>query len=131
MENSNRRSLLLVEDHIDTQLLMKQILKKEGCAVHAVGSGREALEHARANPSLDAVLLDLTLPEMTGEEFLAELRKTHPSLPVIVISGWDNLEERASAMGANGCVRKPFSIAQLRSALENLFGSSSSISPAP
>lgn len=126
METLQNSSILLVEDHLDTQLLMRQILKKDGARVHAVGTGHEAFEYLRNNPAPDLILLDLTLPEMTGEEFLSDLRKTHPDLPVLIISGWDNLEERAAAMGANGSVRKPFSIAQLHQQLDKVFPGNSS-----
>jgi CheY-like chemotaxis protein len=133
MADKKVKTVLVVEDHLDTQLLMRQVLKKEGYDVSVVGNGVAAFEYLKTHASPDLILLDLSLPEMTGDEFMLRLRKNFlPSdLKVIVISGWDNLQERAVAIGANGCIRKPFQIKEFYKQLEALSNdrSTSSFSP--
>ena len=124
MDNNNSgKTLLVVEDHVDTQMLMKQILKRDGYVVHTVGSGEEAGAHLKENPAPDIILLDLTLPQMTGEEFMCELRNNSSwkDIQVLVISGWDDLSERAAAAGANGSLKKPFSISDFHRQLDHIF----------
>jgi CheY-like chemotaxis protein len=122
MIKKNGKTVLVVEDHLDTQLLMKQVLKNEGYEVAVAGNGILAFEHLKTHAAPDLILLDLTLPEMTGDEFMKRLRESFlPSdLKVIVISGWDNLKERAEAIGANGYIRKPFQIAEFYKQLESV-----------
>lgn len=125
MIKNNGKTVLVVEDHLDTQLLMKQVLKNEGYEVAVVGDGLLAFDYLKTHPSPDVILLDLTLPEMTGDEFMKRLRSHFlPSdLKVIVISGWDNLKERAEAIGANGYIRKPLQIAEFYKQLNSLLQS--------
>lgn len=120
MVSDKNTTVLVVEDHLDTQLLMKHILKNEGYTVILSGTASSAFEYLETQKLPDVILLDLTLPEMSGEEFMAKLR-SHPdwkNLKVLIISGWDNLKEKAEAVGADGYLRKPFQIAQFYRQLE-------------
>ena len=130
MSEISGRSILVVEDHLDTQMLMRQILKKEGHTVEVVGTGAEALKKLETF-SPDVILLDLSLPGMSGEEFMKSLRgdARTAGIKVLIISGWDNLKERAEAIGADGCIRKPFQIAQFQKQLEATFSNSLPTSP--
>jgi two-component system, chemotaxis family, chemotaxis protein CheY len=118
----NGKTVLVVEDHLDTQLLMRQVLRNEGYEVAVAGNGVMAFEYLKTHTPPDLILLDLSLPEMTGDEFMLRLREQFlPSdLKVIVISGWDNLKERADAIGANGYIRKPFQLNEFYKQLESL-----------
>jgi two-component system, sensor histidine kinase len=82
--------LLIVEDNLDTARMMKVLLKQEGHEARTASDGPEAIEIARLfRPH--AVLLDLTLPGMSGSEVAGELRNL-PELSgcvLIAISGWD------------------------------------------
>jgi two-component system chemotaxis response regulator CheY len=92
--------------------------------VEFVGSarnGREALElHARTHPTI--VTMDLTMPEMDGNECVAELVKRDPDIRILVISA---LADKATAIdalekGASGFLCKPFTDRQLNDALRKL-----------
>jgi Response regulator receiver domain len=82
--------LLIVEDNVDTARMIKVLLKQEGYEARTAFDGPEAIEIARLfRPH--AVLLDLTLPGMSGSEVAGELRNL-PELSgcvLIAISGWD------------------------------------------
>lgn len=86
--------------------------------------GREALDHL-ANQGADAVILDLTMPGMSGEELLLRLKKEYPDLPVIVQTGEAELETavRCMQMGAFDYMVKPVSrerlVSGVRRALES------------
>jgi PAS domain S-box-containing protein len=97
--------VLVIEDDEMTRHMVRDMLKKQGWAVAEAENGRVALGHvAEQRPEL--ILLDLTMPEMDGFEFLAELRETEAwrSIPVIVITAKDiTLEDR---LRLNGYVEK-------------------------
>ena len=83
--------------------------------------GREALDlHARMHPTI--VTMDLTMPEMDGNECVAELVKRDPDIRILVISA---LADKATAIdalekGASGFLCKPFTDRQLNEALRKL-----------
>ena len=89
--------------------------------VGAARNGREALDlHARTHPTI--VTMDLTMPEMDGNECVAELVKRDPDIRILVISA---LADKATAIdalekGASGFLCKPFTDRQLNEALRKL-----------
>jgi CheY-like chemotaxis protein len=113
--------VLVVEDNPDTRLALKALLEEAGHAVSEAYSGSEAVETAvRVMP--DIVLLDLRLPDMTGEEVLATLR-TLPGTtrtPVIVVSAKSRAEDIAIArsLGADGYVVKPWGDGEVEAAID-------------
>jgi two-component system chemotaxis response regulator CheY len=89
--------------------------------VGAARNGREAIDlHARTHPTI--VTMDLTMPEMDGNECVAELVKRDPDIRILVISA---LADKATAIdalekGASGFLCKPFTDRQLNEALRKL-----------
>jgi CheY-like chemotaxis protein len=103
--------LLLAEDEPDVQLIARLSLKKAGFDVVTVGNGLEVLERVAAERP-DAVLLDWMMPDMDGYETCRRL-KADPataSIPVIFLTARVQETEvaRAMALGAAGCIGKPF-----------------------
>jgi two-component system, OmpR family, alkaline phosphatase synthesis response regulator PhoP len=103
--------LLLAEDEPDVQLIARLSLKKAGFDVVTVGNGLEVLERVAAEHP-DAVLLDWMMPDMDGYETCRRL-KADPataSIPVIFLTARVQETEvaRAMALGAAGCIGKPF-----------------------
>ena len=100
--------VLVVEDHEAARLGISQILADGGFLVaKTVGSGRELLD--AVDPELcDVVLMDVRLPDMDGLTALESLRTQHASLPVVILSAYDNLTyiARAAALGASDYVVK-------------------------
>ena len=114
--------ILVVEDEPDINGLLVKILKEADYHTIQAFSGTEAkLLLEREIP--DAILLDLMLPGMSGEELLHDIRgNQHNNVPVLVISAKDALSDKVSLLkeGADDYVTKPFSLAVLRARVNNL-----------
>jgi excisionase family DNA binding protein len=80
-------SLLVIDDELSLRKLIRIHLESEGYRVVTAASGREGLDMVRSIP-IDLVLLDLKMPGMNGPEIVAELQKSHPDLPIVVVTGY-------------------------------------------
>ncbi|OJH41985.1 response regulator [Cystobacter ferrugineus] len=112
-------SLLLVDDS-DAILALERAILSGHYALNTASNGREALEKvARVQPA--AILLDLSMPEMDGDEVLKRV-KADPitaDIPVIIISSETSRAEACLALGAELFLSKPFRADELLSAVEN------------
>jgi two-component system, cell cycle sensor histidine kinase and response regulator CckA len=109
-------TVLVVDDEPGLRTLARTGLQQRGFDVVAVETGEQALEILRADePHVDVMLLDLTLPGISGEQVLREARKLTPGLPVIIASGYATVESQSSwmAAGAMSFVAKPYRIQQI------------------
>ena len=114
--------ILSADDDPDIRALIKRILTSAGHQVILANDGQAALEAAFARGAdLDLVILDVEMPRMRGLDACRALRDDPRTshLPVIIASGslvppYDDVQ----AAGANTCVSKPFSPAELRDAVE-------------
>jgi CheY-like chemotaxis protein len=80
--------ILVVEDEALIQMLVTGYLESAGFRVDTVGSATEALNKLRMIPgAVDAVIVDVGLPDRSGDTLVREIRALHPSLPIIVASG--------------------------------------------
>jgi two-component system, OmpR family, alkaline phosphatase synthesis response regulator PhoP len=115
------RTALVVEDEPDILLAVRVVLEAAGYAVIEANGGKQALELAD-EPNLDAILLDLRMPDLDGWAVLEVLRAkgTSSRVPVIILSahGSPSTVERSVELGARGYVKKPFRAADLTRALE-------------
>jgi len=104
--------ILVVDDDEAVLELTGEFLERGGLEVIAAGGGREALEilSAEAGAKIDAVVLDLAMPDLDGAETLLEIRRLRPGLPVVVASGFskDTSAERFPAEAVAAFVRKPY-----------------------
>lgn len=100
--------ILVVEDDPDINGLLCAILKEGGYESRSAFSGSEGLLWAEKE-TFDLVLLDLMLPGLTGEEFIAKVRQTG-TVPIIVLSAKPGVEPRVTALGlgADDFIPKPF-----------------------
>jgi DNA-binding NtrC family response regulator len=116
--------ILVVEDDPAGGRMMRALFRPEGCEVLLATSGAEALALAAQAPAPDAVFLDLGLPDMGGMDVLEALKKSQPSLPVIILTGDAELPTAVKAMqlGAFNYFTKPINgdqvLAALRQTLE-------------
>lgn len=103
------KSVLVIEDDRDTRTFYRQALEMEDYEVAVVGSGAEAIDHLKSQAIPRLILLDLTLPDMSGADFLKVLRENPEwmSIKVVIVSGWDRLKTRAKEAGADGFIMKP------------------------
>lgn len=110
--------ILVVEDDQDINRLLCRILADSGYDVRPAFSGSEAVLWAEQY-DYDLVLLDLMLPGITGEEFIARMRKKR-TMPIIVLSAKAGLEDRVNVLrlGADDFIPKPFDNAEVLARVE-------------
>jgi CheY-like chemotaxis protein len=112
--------VLLVDDeefHLD---VTQELLVELGYRVTCCADGREALERiAEAPAGFDIVLTDVTMPRLTGDALLRELRRLEVSMPVILCTGFGDqwTLEGARAQGAQGLLLKPVALWDLATAI--------------
>lgn len=111
-------NILVVEDDQDINKLLCKILEGGGYHCRPAFSGSEAVLWAEQY-EYDLVLLDLMLPGLTGEEFIAQMRKKK-TMPIIVLSAKAGLESRVNVLrlGADDFIPKPFDNAEVLARVE-------------
>ena len=104
--------ILVADDDADTRESLREILEGEGYVVHLAGSGHEVLVEVQAKEPPGVVLLDESMPQMTGTEILDWIcaRPDLDGVPVVIVSGETKptTHPRAAAV-----LRKPFGIDEL------------------
>jgi two-component system, OmpR family, response regulator len=113
--------LLLVEDDVMVASGIKLGLSGAGYAVDWVGSGERALQVLQEE-SFDAAIIDLGLPKMDGLELTQLMRKSGFSLPILILTARDALEDRVHGLdyGADDYMVKPFELPELLARLRAL-----------
>lgn len=113
-------TVLVVEDEEILRLAVSKMLRKERVSVIEAGDGTTATRLFWAHePKIDVVLLDLTLPRMSGREVLEELRRIRPDVKVILTTTFSQ-DNALSSIGEQhlwGYVRKPYQFSELVSLL--------------
>ncbi len=116
------RKILIVDDDKDLHELVCFALKREGFKVVDAFNARDGLEQLRQE-KFDLALLDVMMPEMDGLQMLAELRREHGSLPVIMMTAVSTPETVASALRDQACdfLAKPFDVDEMVKAIKAAF----------
>ena len=119
--------ILLVEDQSDVRRTIAALLKGLGYQVSDAENGAAALELWRNHKeTFDLVLTDIMMPQMDGIELGRELGEVAPDLPVLYMSGYlDQAEKRVQGT----FLSKPFSVLDLRKAVNTAIGHSSATDP--
>lgn len=92
----NKAVILCVDDERNALILRKLVLQKAGYDVITAGSAREALEIA-ASRNIDLVLSDHLMPGTTGVELARQLKSQYPQIPVVLLSGVNEIPSGADA----------------------------------
>ena len=122
-------TLLLIEDEDLLRSGVQEIFELNGFHVIGAEDGLEAM-HWLYETQIDLVVTDLLMPNMNGVELIAKLTRSHPDLPVILVSGANNLvKERLGiqsleSLGAKATFTKPFKSEELVSKAKELVTSS-------
>lgn len=117
-------ALLIVDDHEANRQVLRQILSPFGFLLAEAENGREAIEHIE-NKDFQAVLMDLSMPEMDGLTAIRELRhRGYAELPIIVVTANAFEENRQEVFdaGGNGFVSKPFRQQEILKQLKEIAG---------
>ena len=83
----SRATILVADDDLGIARTMKELLEAYGCVVATASDGLEALERIEAG-DFDAVLSDVVMPNMDGYELYTTLHRTHPKLPVLLMTAF-------------------------------------------
>ncbi len=113
-------TVLIVDDEKNILLTLNQALQLEGYKTELAAGGQLALDVLAARP-VDAVLMDVKMPDMDGLAALQRVQKLRPELPVIMMSGHGTIETavKATQLGARDFLEKPISRDRLLVALRN------------
>ncbi|KAJ9120674.1 hypothetical protein QFC22_002605 [Naganishia vaughanmartiniae] len=108
--------VLLTEDNIINQQLLRKQLMKAGCTVFVANDGVEAFEFVREGKSpLDCILMDIEMPRMSGTECAKEIRRLNIQTPIIAVTANARSEQvkEIIACGMDDAVAKPFTTSDL------------------
>jgi two-component system cell cycle sensor histidine kinase/response regulator CckA len=115
--------VLVVDDEPGVGQMVAEMLEIIGCRATVCLDGKEAVEtYRRSGGEIDAVLLDLVMPNLDGEAVFRALKKIDPQVRVLVSSGYsvDGGAQKLLAEGASGFIQKPYKIADLRASLAKI-----------
>ncbi|HVT38704.1 MAG TPA: response regulator [Gemmatimonadaceae bacterium] len=118
--------ILVMDDTDEIRALASRILRSDGHTVVAAGNGKEGLR-LLGQMKADLVITDIVMPEREGLETITEIRRTHPDLPVIAMSGGGagaagDYLSIAKALGARRILEKPFGVSQLIDLVREVLG---------
>lgn len=115
LQNGSER-ILIVDDEDPVRNVICVSLKHLGYSVAVARSGNEAIETVKTDPDgFDLVILDMLMPEMSGDETFFLLKELNPNIRALVISGYSSEAsvQKVLQNGGRGFIQKPFSIEQL------------------
>lgn len=118
----SKPKVLVVDDEERFRNTMCKLLTVRGLTANAAGSGTEALEKLR-NETYDVTILDVRMPEMSGVQVLAEIRKIDPEVEVIVMTGYASVDtaKEIIKLGAYDFLLKPYEIEELMEKIEGAY----------
>lgn len=114
--------ILIIDDARDIRVALRKLLERVGYEVLEAANGMEASRLYNASP-VDLVITDILMPEKDGVEILLELRKAHPGIKAIVISGeGQEFLPVAEDFGALRTFSKPFEPGEVLRTVKELVG---------
>ncbi len=113
--------ILIIEDEQALREQLTQQLQQQHYTVDATGDGQEGLFFAQEYP-LDAAIIDLGLPGLSGIEIIQQLRKAGQTLPILILTARDRWQDKVNGLEAGGddYLTKPFQIEELLARLKAL-----------
>lgn len=126
--------LLIVEDAVDIQMLLRRLFEMEGYQVRCASNGQEALfELTNSDYRPDLILLDLMMPVMDGFEFREQQMKIDAirDIPIVVMTADGDIQPKRSSLDALGFLRKPVDIDNLLTTVEKHCKTAASLRAGP
>jgi len=107
--------ILIIDDELSMREFLKVLLEKEGYGAAATANAKDALA-ALEGQDYDLIISDIKMPEMSGIEFLEQIRSAGLMVPVILITAYASPEDAVAAMkgGAYDYITKPFNVAEIK-----------------
>lgn len=118
------RELLVVDDDYKIRTLLQYALSERGYNVSISRNGKSAIK-ALKNNKFDLIISDLSMPKVNGIELLEHVKKYHPDIGFIMLTGFGTIQLAVESMqkGALDFATKPFSIAQIESMVKDFYDS--------
>jgi two-component system, NtrC family, response regulator AtoC len=132
VENSGA-TVLVVDDEPNLRRVLSAVLTRDGHSVIVADGGRDAVKKAKQLPHLDLLVTDFLMPDMNGLEVLEAVRKHHPAMRTLLISGHGTIRSAVEAMrlGAFDFLTKPFEVEQVRTTVERALRADTPVPPLP
>jgi PAS domain S-box-containing protein len=129
----NGERILVVDDTPGVLKLMRRALSRAGYEVLTAEGGASALSAAAEMPSIDLLVTDVVMPDMSGPQLANELWRLHPRLPVLFVSGYtgDRLDEVILDRPDVGFLQKPFDAGRLAELVSTLLVAGTELGDAP
>lgn len=118
------RCILVVDDEAGVRATVEMMLQHLGYRTLMAARGEEALRRLATQECVIAcVLLDLTMPGLSGVDLIRKIRTQYPALPIVVMSGYNAHESLPPDVqsGLGGFLTKPFSLGELRQVLQQIW----------
>lgn len=112
----DEKYILVIEDDFDLLWLIKRILSMNGFHVLTAVTGEEAINNFSRNLfNIQAIILDLSLPDKNGKSICREFMKVAPEIPIVITTGFEDRTQKKELeeMGVRGYLIKPFDIMHL------------------
>jgi two-component system, cell cycle sensor histidine kinase and response regulator CckA len=119
-------TVLVVDDDPSVRALAESVLQDAGYVVELAENGLHAVERLRhLGDAVSLILLDLTMPQLGGAEAALEMRRIHPNVPIVAMSGYGDVEvmERFSGTAVDDFLPKPFRPDQLTAKVRDVLSS--------
>jgi CheY-like chemotaxis protein len=119
LERDGRIGILIAEDEDEIRAVLSEFLKPRGYAISLATNGREAVAAVENDPSLQLVLLDVSMPLMGGMEALSHImnRNPHPSVIMMTAVADREIARQAIKTGAFDYILKPFDFAVIEASI--------------
>jgi PAS domain S-box-containing protein len=120
-------TILMVEDEEALRSSVSKLLRRKGFSILEAGDGKSAVEIFRKNGErVDALLLDMTLPDLPGSQVLEEVRRIRPAVGVVVTTAYSRDSVQGKILEAPAAyLRKPYQIGELLTVLGSVLPASS------
>ena len=114
--------ILIVEDEMLVRMFAVDALEDAGFQVVQAGDATEAIAAAQGAPDVSAVIIDMGLPDRSGDQLAAEMRAQSAALPILIASGRSEreLKDKFAADPRIAVLVKPYTAAMLIGALDSL-----------
>jgi two-component system, OmpR family, response regulator len=115
------KKFLVVEDQGEISLILEMILSERNFKLDHVNNLLDADAYLETHKP-PVILLDNKLPDGFGVDFISYVKKKHPSVKIIMISGFSTARDVAMANGADFFLEKPFSMDSINDAIDHVLG---------
>jgi len=125
----SKKEILVIDDNVDTLMMLEYLLENAGFSTRTAWDGQEGLKLFQKN-RFDLVVLDISMPRMSGVDVLKEIRRRDTNIPVIIMTGTNYnaaLQQECQSLGVKAFISKP-KVERLLEEVKSLLGAATSLS---